>query len=59
MKGKQRSAQSWLPSQVHYGVDCSDSDPEKWTPFGEVQQELEKHATTAPKSGPAKAVLPG
>lgn len=31
---------NWLPSQVVYGVDCSDSDPAKWVAFGKVADEL-------------------
>lgn len=34
MKGKQGKTQNWLPSQVTYGVDCSDPDPANWKAFG-------------------------
>jgi hypothetical protein len=45
MKGKPQKAQNWLPSQVAYGVDCSDSDPSKWKAFGaDVDAQELKHA---------------
>lgn len=36
MKGKPKRAQSWLPNQVAYGIDCSDPEPKNWKPFGEL-----------------------
>lgn len=34
LKGKARATQNWLPNQVVYGMDTSDSDPKNWKPFG-------------------------
>lgn len=44
MKGKPGKTQTWLPSQVHYGVDCSDSDPNNWKPFGSYADQLAEGA---------------
>jgi hypothetical protein len=48
LTGKPRGAMNWLPSQVAYGVDCSDPNPEKWTVFGAAASE-----TTLPSVSPA------
>jgi len=37
---KPKKSQAWIPSQVDYGIDCSDPDPEKWTAFGAKAEEL-------------------
>jgi len=46
---KPKQAQAWIPSQVTYGVDCSDPDPEKWIAFGSEhekgQAETAKHTS--------------
>lgn len=50
MKGKQRRPNSWLPNQVVYGIDCSDPDPEKWTPFGEAVEAAAREEQHPPKT---------
>lgn len=60
---KSRQAASWLPTQVAYGIDCSDEDPSKWTHFGHVfesqQAEQAKHDAKAAKaSGPPTQSAP-
>lgn len=59
LKGKARRAQNWLPTQVLYGVDCSDPDPEKWVSFGsEVDAAAASRASKASPLG-VKASQPG
>lgn len=41
LRPKPRSGSSWLPSQVVYGMDTSDSDPSNWTPFGDEHDKAE------------------
>jgi len=38
---KPKQAGAWLPSQVDYGIDCSDPDPKNWTAFGKYHDQLE------------------
>jgi len=54
---KPKGSSNWLPSQVRYGIDCSDDDPTKWTAFGELADRekdaaAKKAGSAAPKSGP-------
>lgn len=59
LKGKNRAAQTWLPTQVLSGMDVSDPDPANWRPFGtehEAAQELAKHEASKSSS---KSGLPG
>lgn len=59
LRGKPGKAANWLPTQVFYGIDTSDPEPERWQPFGSIyeqQREVEKHA--AVKSG-VTAASPG
>lgn len=52
LKGKPSASQSWLPTQVSYGIDCSDPDPERWTSFGSVDDsEKARAAEKADKHG--------
>lgn len=46
---KPKKSSSWLPSQVVYGMDCSDDDPANWKPFGE-HYEREASAAAAVKA---------
>lgn len=57
LKAKSGRPMSWLPSQVVYGVDCSDTNPDNWKPFGtHVDQEHEKSAQSKrPESKPSPA----
>lgn len=48
LRSKQGKMQNWLPNQVFYGVDTSDSDPAKWQPFGEL---AEKQAAEKARQG--------
>jgi hypothetical protein len=47
LRAKQGRLQSWLPNQVYYGMDCSDTDPQKWKPFGQFADEQEAAAQKA------------
>lgn len=55
---KPKSASAWLPSQVAYGIDCSDVDPAKWKPFGSVADQLVQKSTKAASPPEAKADQP-
>lgn len=35
LRPKPGKTASWLPNQVHCGVDTSDPNPEAWSAFGE------------------------
>lgn len=57
LKPKTKAGSAWLPSQVEYGMDCSDPDPANWKPFGRIADELaakkvERVSATQTKSGP-------
>lgn len=53
LRSKQGKMQNWLPNQVFYGVDTSDSDPAKWQPFGELAERLaSEKARQSAKSDP-------
>lgn len=41
LRSKQGRTQTWLPTQVQYGMDTSDIDPAKWKPFGALVDQLE------------------
>lgn len=58
LKGKAYSAQRWLPSQVAYGMDCSDPDPEKWHPFGDSVDQQATRGTRPTATAAAKAGQP-
>lgn len=49
---KPKKAHAWLPSQVVYGMDCSDPDPANWKPFGEAAEQV-ADAAAAVKVKPA------
>lgn len=48
LASKPKKGAAWLPSQVVYGMDCSDADPENWTPFGQAV-EVERAKAVSPK----------
>lgn len=50
LKAKSGRTQTWLPSQVAYGVDTSDPDPQNWRPFGDL---FEAESTTREGSTPS------
>lgn len=56
LRGKPRGTTNWLPSQVAYGIDTSDENPEKWAHFGDMaeQMELKKHAPVDRKGAAAE-----
>lgn len=57
LTNKPKAGTPWIPSQVAYGVDCSDPDPAKWTAFGQfAEQQQAKHDPQAVKS--ASKALP-
>lgn len=35
---KPKTATAWLPTQVYYGMDCSDEDPKNWKAFGQAAE---------------------
>lgn len=59
MLPKPKSANAWLPSQVVYGMDCSDPDPVNWKPFGTLHDQVEAAAAAAKPSSASKPSLPG
>lgn len=59
MRPKPKTAATWIPTQVNYGIDCSDDDPANWTPFGEQAEVLAvKSKAEASKLG-VKTAQPG
>lgn len=50
---KPKRAAAWLPTQVAYGMDCSDDDPKNWKAFGYVADELEQLKASAKKPVPS------
>lgn len=54
LRSKQGRSQNWLPSQVEYGVDCSDPDPSNWKPFGTRAEELEQKPAKPKASADSK-----
>jgi len=51
LQNKPRATAAWLPTQVEYGMDCSDPDPANWRPFGRLH---EAQLADAAKHGPKK-----
>ena len=52
---KPKKSQAWIGSQVDYGIDCSDPDPEKWTKFGAKAEEIEKASGSSSSGSKDKA----
>lgn len=50
--GKPKASTSWLPTQVDYGMDCSDADPKNWKPFGKHAEALAAQNANKPKASP-------
>lgn len=44
LSGKPQRSSSWLPTQVMYGIDCSDPEPANWKPFGQLHEKLQAEA---------------
>lgn len=47
LASRARRAAPWISTQVDYGLDCSDSDPSKWRPFGVMADQLQASADQA------------
>lgn len=58
LKSKPGRSANWLPSQVLYGIDCSDSDPKKWTAFGTLHEEEEARKAKVSQAASAKSAPP-
>jgi len=54
LKGKSRGTNAWLPTQVEYGIDCSDPDPAKWKPFGREAENFKPKFSKGPPAPPPK-----
>jgi len=48
LRGKPRGSNNWLPTQVAFGIDCSDPDPENWTTFGSEAEEAKAKGQRIP-----------
>lgn len=59
LKPKATKSAAWLPTQVAYGVDCSDPEPKNWKPFGELVDQQQTAAAKAKGAAAAKGDLPG
>lgn len=49
MQPKPVAGNRWLPSQVAYGIDCSDPDPSQWKAFGYLHDQQEEASNAARK----------
>lgn len=58
LSNKPHRSYSWLPNQVLYGIDCSDADPGKWKPFGELADVQAAEAAKRAQSAGAKVGQP-
>lgn len=63
LASRARRAAPWISTQVDYGLDCTDSDPAKWTPFGVMADRLQASndqadakSSDAKEKGPAARV---
>lgn len=51
---KPKTATAWLPTQVYYGMDCSDEDPKNWKPFGQAAEQLATKTTKSAQQADGK-----
>lgn len=58
LSGKARRRMNWLPNQVAFGVDCSDSDPKNWTTFGSKADQVDSSEPKGKVSGAAGSDQP-
>lgn len=58
MKGKPQRTQNWLPTQVLYGMDCSDPEPKNWRAFGELAEQATARAASSNLKDGGKSGLP-
>lgn len=53
LQPKPKAGQKWLPTQVLYGVDTSDPDPNNWKAFGQLAAQPD--AVEADRAQPSAA----